>query len=93
MTPAQRELARHALGLPNRRARSYRRHFTSAAGNRDHADWLAMVQSGDAYMIEASKVPYGGADLFYLTAQGAGAALETGEQLDADDFPDAAVAA
>lgn len=43
LTPAQRELARHALGLPNDRKRSYRNRFIASKGHADFAEWEVMV--------------------------------------------------
>jgi hypothetical protein len=86
MTPRQIELARHALGLPNARKQSYRNRFIAGEGHSDQADWDAMVLSGDAKVVR--KVPlYRGDDAFWLTPQGATAALRAGERLSSDDFP------
>lgn len=87
LTPAQRDLARHALGLPNDRKRSYRNSFVAGAGHSDYADWQAMVDAGLATKRDGSTVPFGGDDLFRLTPRGAVAALDPGEQLDPEDFP------
>lgn len=87
MTSAQITLARHALGLPNKRGVSYRRHFVCGLGHTDHPDWLAMVEAGYATRRDGSTVPFGGDDLFHITAAGAVLALEPGESLDAEDFP------
>ena len=87
MTPRQRYLARHALGLPNRSGRSYRNHFVAGAGHDDHPDWLAMTEAGAAVRRDGSTIPFGGDDLFKLTKDGATAALDPGESLDPEDFP------
>ena len=76
MTPAQKKLARHALGLdePMARGRSYRnRYFTGAP----HDDWQAMVAAGLA-KVSCS---------YTLTPAGAKAALDKSETLDPEDFP------
>lgn len=86
MTPAQIELARHALGLPNRRRKSYRNHFVTGAGLDSHAEWLAMVEAGHARRRSGSAIT-GGDDLFWLTRAGARLALEPGERLCPEDFP------
>lgn len=85
LRPAQIELARHALGLPNRNHTSYRNRFVAGGGHYDHGDWLAMTDAGLAERF--STALYGGADLFMLTRTGAEAALRPGESLDAEDFP------
>jgi len=89
MTPRQIELARHALGLPNRRGVAYRNHFVAGPGHRDFSDWNEMVSSGCATVRRAVKT-IGGQDFFSLTSNGAYAALKPGERLDPEDFPSAA---
>lgn len=86
MTPEQRKLARHALGLPNDLRRSYRnRYFTSEATTPWHG-WMALVKDG---LAEFEKTPPGmkRMDFFWLTEAGAREALEPGETLDPEDFP------
>lgn len=78
----QFDLARHALGLPNDRRRSYRNRFYAGSGHQAYADWEAMIASGAARAEEA-----GGTRMFWLTEQGARAALLPGEQLCHEDFP------
>lgn len=85
LTPEQRDLARHALGLPNRRRMSYRNRFVTGPGSLDFAAWEAMVASGAATRRPGS-VLTGGYDLFMLTRAGAEAALESGECLNPEDF-------
>ncbi len=89
MTPRQIEFARHALGLPNSRRRSYRNHFVTGPGTADFDDWQAMVAAGFARR-RAGNALTGGDDLFWLTREGATAALKPGERLDPEDFPKAA---
>lgn len=86
MTPAQIELARHALGLGNGRRVSYRNHFVTGPDGDDFADWMAMVEAGNAKR-HAGHPLAGGDDMFWLTHQGAKAALKRGERLDPHDFP------
>ena len=86
MTPEQRNLARHALGLDGRRKRSYRNHFVTGPGASDHAAWMAMRDAGLAWRRSGNQLT-GGDDLFGLTLQGARAALEPGETLCSEDFP------
>lgn len=87
MTPAQKELARHALGLPNRQRKSYRNRFVAGNGHPDYLDWLVMVEDGNAERRGGKALPYGGDDFFWLTRKGAEAALEPGEKLCPEDFP------
>lgn len=88
MTPSQITLARHALGLPNKRRQSYRNHFVAGLGHDDYADWMAMVAAGLAWRRDGSKSQLtGGDDLFRLTRAGAEAALAPRERLDPEDFP------
>ncbi|MDI9847337.1 hypothetical protein QM467_04590 [Rhodoblastus sp. 17X3] len=86
MSPEQRELARHALGLPNPRRKSYRNHFVTGPGGDDYAIWMAMVGEGYARRRAGNELT-GGDDLFTLTQTGAEAALNAHEKLDAEDFP------
>lgn len=86
MTPKQIELARHALGLPNVRNRSYRNAFVAGEDHEDYWDWYAMTKSNDAVMRGRTDV-FGGQDCFYLTYQGAVTALKGTERLDVEDFP------
>jgi hypothetical protein len=83
MTAEQRELARHALGLPNKTRRSYRNHFVTSPGPEpsDFEDWMAMVAAGFATRRNGSQLT-GGEFLFRLTFAGATAALDKRERLD-----------
>lgn len=86
LTAAQKELARHALGLPNKRRRSYRNHFVTGPGSTDFETWLAMVEAGAARRRVGGPIS-GGDDIFWLTLDGATAALDPRERLDPKDFP------
>ncbi|MER8591490.1 hypothetical protein NKH33_07785 [Mesorhizobium sp. M1182] len=86
MTPAQKDLARHALGLPNRQRRSYRNHFVTGSGGNDHREWMALVEAGHAWRRAGSELT-GGSDLFRLTRAGAELVLEKRESLDPEAFP------
>lgn len=86
MTPRQVELARHALGLPNKRRRSYRNHFVAGRTHEDYGDWTAMVAAGFARQKSGSALS-GGDDFFWLTEAGARRALKARESLDLEDFP------
>lgn len=83
MTPEQRKMARHALGLKDGRTVSYRNRYAAALGTTIELEWDEMVQRGWAER---------GADgttivRFCLTEAGAQAVLEPGERLDREDFP------
>jgi hypothetical protein len=86
MTPKQIELARHALGLPNKARRSYRNHFCASPGHDDYDDWMLMVESAMARKFRGNQIT-GGDDVFSLTVAGARKALKRGEHLDPADFP------
>lgn len=87
LAKAQRELARHALGLPNSSRRSYRNRFVTGEGP-DHEAWTAMVQAGHARSRKGVSW-MGGMDAFWLTQDGALQALDEGESLCCEDFPSA----
>jgi len=85
MSPDEDNLARHALGLPNERNRSYRnRYFTTE----DHVIWSLMRQHGLALWHPQPRIGEPAYGMFYLTKAGANAALRPGETLDDEDFPD-----
>lgn len=88
MTPEQKKLARHALGLPNDRKRSYRNRFF--AGPADTQQWDAMVEAGEAHGEKASARQKDEPVFFWLTFPGARRALEPGETLCSEDFPEVA---
>lgn len=69
MTARQVALARHALGLPNRKNTSYRNHFCAGPGHDDFADWEDMVAKGLA--VKRTDGPWGGDSMFYLTLEAA----------------------
>lgn len=83
MSPEQRRLARHALGLPNERNLSFRNRFVAPAGTADHQHWVAMVTRGWARDVFP---PFSSGDRFCLTLEGAGQAVDPGERLDPEDF-------
>lgn len=89
MTPEQIELARHALGLPNKRRQSYRNHFVCGQGHPDWENWQDMVAAGLAKTRKGNALT-GGYNWFWLTLDGAHNALRKGERLDLEDFPSAA---
>lgn len=85
MTTKQRELARHALGLPNQKKTSYRNHFVCGPGHDDYEDWLWMAQSGLAKHRNMDEIS-GGDEVFWLTREAALEALDRGEKLYFEDF-------
>jgi len=85
MTEEQIELARHALGLPNRNRISYRNHFVAGEGHSEYVAWCDMVEKGFARGKKGSQLT-GGDPVFWLTMAGASRALRRGETLDPDDF-------
>lgn len=82
MTPEQRLLARHALGLPNERGRSYRNRYLVPPAHPSHALFMQMVAAGEARLVVEGLSN----DRFCLTLEGAGKAVNPGEKLDPDDF-------
>lgn len=80
MTPQQKLLARHALGLPNERMRSYRNRYYASEGTPAQAAWRAMVAAGFASSNLTERQ-------FGLTEAGARLALHDGESLCPEDFP------
>ena len=84
MSPKQREMARHALGLPNKKRTSYRNRYVVDGGS-DHDEWCALVKAGLARMRKGNEIT-GGMDCFWLTEAGARLALNSREKLDAEDF-------
>lgn len=82
MTPRQKQLARHALGLPNDSKQAYRNNFVTGPGNPDHVEWSAMVDAGLAKVTTQRREIYGGMDVFWLTRTGAEAAIGKGEKLE-----------
>lgn len=80
-TPEQIELARHALGLPNDRRRSYRNRYLAGGPS---PEWSGMVDAG---MAERGETCSRGMTWFWLTRAGAQAVLKRGERLCSEDFP------
>lgn len=88
MNAQQRHLARHALGLDNLTAddgsnirKSYHNRFSANPSTLDARLWEDLVTHGDAIEILPTFRQ------FSLTKQGAEKALNEGETLDPDDFP------
>lgn len=87
MTPKQRKLARHALGLPNDKKQSFRNRFVATyAPGGDYDQWARMEAQGLAMQARA---PIGNDKMrrFWLTETGARAAINSSESLCPEDFP------
>lgn len=85
MTPAQRELARHALGLPNPSGRSYRNRYFVATQSACADQWREMAAAGEAERGEPGHKA--SSTFFCLTRKGAELALDPRESLCPEDFP------
>ncbi len=81
LTDEERDLARHALGLPNRGRRSHRNHFVVATD-----PTFESLVARDLATVRRSAEP-NGPHTYRLTRAGAEAALRPGETLDPEDFP------
>lgn len=79
MTPKQRTLARHALGLPNKKKTAYRNHYCIGPDSPDYSEWEDLVSKKMAVKVTAGKEWAG--DFFYLTFSGAKDALWGDEHL------------
>lgn len=84
MTPSQRNMARHALGLDGERKRSYRNRFVAALGGSIENEWNDLCRCGLAERGRDCAATVG----FCLTGAGAREALDPGEILDPEDFQD-----
>ncbi len=83
MTEQQRQLARHALGLPNKNNTTYRNHYCTGSGDDGHAEWEDLVSCGLA--IKRTSDLWGGDDMFHLTLAGALLARDPKEHLSRED--------
>jgi hypothetical protein len=83
MNPRQREMARHALGLPNRINESYRNHFCIGQDGAGYSDWQDLVAKGFAVKAHGGDSWVG--DFFYLTLKGARAVLLPKEHISRED--------
>ena len=85
MSPEQRKIARHALGLdnPDAKGRSYRNRYCAGRGHAAWGDLHAMVAAG---WVKFEGLPNSRLTLFSLTREGAELALDPGETLDPEDF-------
>jgi hypothetical protein len=84
MTERQKQLARHALGLPNKKNETYRNHFCIGKGGDGYTDWEDLVSNGLAVKRSGGKI-YDGDDFFYLTLEGARAVLLPKEHISRED--------
>jgi len=83
MTDKQRKLARHALGLPNKKNTSYRNRFCTGPGSEDYQEWQEMVAHGEA--IRRDGPLWGGDSMFFLTLKAALAVREPKEHISRED--------
>lgn len=83
MTKQQREMARHALGLPNKQNMTYRNHYCVGPGDDGHSDWEDLVTQGLA--VKRTSNLWGGDDMFHLTLKGALMVRENNEHLSRED--------
>jgi len=85
-TDAEKRIARAALGLDGRKM-SYRNRYVAHQDGDQHKTLMGMVRMGCAERGTPGSFGFVG---FCLTAKGAVMALEAGETLDPEDFPEAA---
>jgi hypothetical protein len=84
LTPEQHRLARHALGLGDRRKkRAYRNRYNADEGSDADREWSAMVDLGASLRVRRKDVP---GVLYILTIRGALAAMESHETIDAEEL-------
>jgi hypothetical protein len=83
LTDEQLKVARHALGLPNKKRMSYRNHFCAGPGHADYETLMQMVAQRDAIRVTGSQ--WGGDDMFYMTWKCALKARAPNEHLSRED--------
>ena len=76
MTPRQREIIRHALGL-DRARQSYRNHYVTGPGTDDFGDCEALVAAG--LMQRRPGHPLSGGDPIYWVTESGRAALASAD--------------
>ena len=86
MTPLQRKLGRHALGLRDDNKRSYRNSFVAGPKNANYAVLMRMVRDGLAKRERFGAHPEN-RYVFHLTKISAEQCLDPGEALSLEDFP------
>lgn len=83
MTEIQVALARHALGLPNKKNATYRNHYCIEPGCPEYESWEELVANGLA--VKATGGQNWSGDFFYLTLDGAKAVLLPKEHISRED--------
>jgi hypothetical protein len=83
MTPEQRRMARHALGLIDGRKTSYRNRYYAHLGSEKGMAWDSLVEQELAEKIPTDASLTG----YFLTLAGAKSVLEQDERLCGEDFP------
>jgi hypothetical protein len=86
MTPEQKEIARHMLGLPNKQRRSYRNRFCGGEGHSDYPILIAMQEQGYLMRVPAKRMSTV-EDMWFLAPFAARLALNKDETLCPEDFP------
>ena len=74
----KRDMARHALGLPNEKNTAYRNYYETSEDGPDRQEWLNIVDSGLAIQS--------GESMFHLSLEGVMWALEQNEAIRKEDF-------
>lgn len=87
MTPEQRKLARYAIKLPSAINTSKGNRYVVGPLLAAYTEWMAMVSNGLATLYERPS-QYGVDYIFRLTRAGALLALNEGESLNPEDFPE-----
>lgn len=83
MNESQMEMARHALGFPNKKNTSYRNHFCIGKGGDGYEDWMDLVSKRLAF--RSTGPHWGGDDMFHLTLEGALLARGPKEHISRED--------
>jgi hypothetical protein len=83
MTDKQIQIARNALGLPNKKNTSYRNRYCIGVGGDGYEEWEAIVSQGDA--IKRTGPLWGGDDMLHLTLKGALSVREPKEHISRED--------
>ena len=74
MSERQREMARHALGLPNEKHATYRNHFALHSYSDGYEEWTDLVTRGLA-TVRNGGAAFDAMHFFYLTPRGVRAVL------------------
>ncbi len=78
MSECKRDMARHALGLPNKRNLAYRNYYETSEGGQDQFDWQDMVYSGLAVQNNET--------MFHVSLDGIQWALDMHEAIIREDM-------